>query len=77
MKSFLKKLLEFVQEQNGELSSRRLAFIYICLMITPTSLIFGWFHQEYFVEIINSFLIFAGSLVGLTTISRIAEKGDK
>jgi len=77
MKSFLLGLLQFLQEQDGGNSSRRLIFIYGGVLAIPFSYYFAARHKELFDVIHSSNLWFLGALGGLTTASSIINKFKK
>lgn len=74
MKKFFKALLEFLQEQDGGMSSRRLIFIFGSAVAIPLSYLFAWFHHDLFDSIHSTNLWYLGALVGFTTVSKIGDK---
>lgn len=77
MKNFFLGIIDFLQEQDGGKSSRRLIFIYGSLLAIPISYYFGYKHQDLFDTIHSSNLWFLAALGGLTTASNIIEKFKK
>ena len=78
MKKILLGLLEFLQEQDGGNSSRRLIFIYGSLAAIPASYFYGFNNPELFDIIHSSNLWFLAALGGLTTADKILnKKNDK
>jgi hypothetical protein len=74
MKDLFKKLLQFLQEKDGELSSRRLVFLFGSCLAIPASYIFAFIHESKFEEIHELNLWFLGALVGLYSLTRFAPK---
>ena len=74
MKKFLLVLLEFLQEEDGGNSSRRLIFIYGAVLAIPFSYYYASKHPEIFDIIHTSNLWFLGALGGLTTASNIIKR---
>lgn len=74
MKKFLNGLLEFLQEQDGGMSSRRLIFICGSAVAIPLSYVFAWHHKDLFDSIHSTNLWYLGALVGLATASKIGDK---
>lgn len=74
---FLIKLLEFLQEPSGEMSSRRLIMIIGSLLTIPVALVFGWLHPSQFTQILDALLIYLGTMGGLTLASRFAKNQNE
>lgn len=74
---FLLGALDFLQEQDGGKSSRRLIFLYGSLLSIPASYYFAYKHSEHFDLIHSSNLWFLAALGGLTTASSIFDKLKK
>lgn len=77
MKNFFEGLLDFLQEQDGGKSSRRLIFIYGSIVAIPLSYIFAWYHDSIFTTIHSANLTYLAALVASTTISKLVDKNDK
>ena len=77
MKAFFIKVFEFLQEDSGGMSCRRLVFLYGALIAIPIALIFGVRNPEYFTDILDSILIFVASCIGLATFSKAVDQITK
>lgn len=71
------KLFEFLQEENGGMSCRRLVFLYGSIITIPVALLFGFFNPNEFNTILNSTYWLLGSCIGLTTLSKAVDKAIK
>ena len=77
MEKFLLGLLDFVKEEDGGNSSRRLIFMFGAFVAIPVSYYFAYMYPESFDIIHSSNLWFLGALGGLTTSSNIIKRFTK
>jgi hypothetical protein len=71
---FTREMMKFLQEDQGNNSSRRLIFIYGALIAIPASYYFGFKNKSIFSDIHDVNLLFLASLAGLTTITKFIKK---